>query len=91
MTHQQLTHSLQRQAIRDTVARIWCEVLAAPNASEHTTFLALNGQSILAVRLVTVIEEELGLWVDVDILFDDPSLAEFTDAVLECAGRPHQD
>ncbi|MFC7613497.1 phosphopantetheine-binding protein [Actinokineospora soli] len=43
---------------------------------DNDTFFELGGESISAVRLVSRIEEELDVWIDVgDIFEEDPTLA----------------
>lgn len=60
------------------VEEIWKAVLAVPGGLEGATFFELNGDSIAAVRLVSRIETELGIEVDVgDIFEEDPTLDAF--------------
>lgn len=62
--------------IEETVSRIWRDVLTVPDGQQDATFFELGGESISAVRLVSRIEEELDIWIDVgDIFEDDPNLA----------------
>lgn len=64
------------------VEEIWRDVLDMPAGRRDLTFFDLQGQSISAVRVVARIEDELGVAVDVGILFDDPNLDAFTQAVI---------
>jgi acyl carrier protein len=73
---------LSPSALREQVERIWQDVLDMPAGRRDLTFFDLQGQSISAVRLVARIEDELGVAVDVGLLFDDPDLATFTRAVV---------
>jgi acyl carrier protein len=58
-----------------TVEAIWKDVLTVPSGQEDDTFFELGGESISAVRLVSRIEEELDVWIDVgDIFEEDPNL-----------------
>jgi acyl carrier protein len=78
-------------AVERRVAEIWRDVLEMPVEKVNATFFELNGQSISAVRIVTRIEEELNILVDVGDLFDDPDLATFVRNVAAKAaesGRP---
>ncbi|MEZ0077317.1 acyl carrier protein [Planotetraspora sp. GP83] len=62
-------------AIEEKVTEIWKHVLDVPNGMEDATFFDLEGESISAVRLVSRIEEQLGISVDVgDIFEEDPNL-----------------
>ncbi|WP_054051330.1 phosphopantetheine-binding protein [Alloactinosynnema sp. L-07] len=63
-------------SIENKVAEIWKAVLTVPAGQEDDTFFELGGESISAVRLVSRIEDELDVLVDVgDIFEDDPNLA----------------
>jgi peptidyl carrier protein len=68
-------------AVEKRVEKIWQDVLNMPEGRTDLTFFDLQGQSISAVRIVARIEDELGIAVDVGILFDDPDLTAFTRAV----------
>ncbi|GAA4417721.1 hypothetical protein GCM10023148_15870 [Actinokineospora soli] len=63
-------------SIADRVTAIWTDVLTVPPGQDNDTFFELGGESISAVRLVSRIEEELDVWIDVgDIFEEDPTLA----------------
>lgn len=69
--------------IARTVEGIWQDVLTVSPGQEDATFFELGGESIAAVRLVSRIEEELDIWIDVgDIFEDDPDLASLTRTVI---------
>lgn len=73
--------------IEETVGAIWRDVLTVPAGQEDATFFDLGGESISAVRLVSRIEEELDVWIDVgDIFEDDPNLADLIATVTAKAG-----
>ena len=65
--------------LEQKVEEIWNDVLGViPGSEPEATFFELRGESISAVRLVSRIEDELGVEVDVaDIFEDDPTLADF--------------
>jgi acyl carrier protein len=66
-----------------TVEAIWKDVLTVPSGQEDDTFFELGGESISAVRLVSRIEEELDVWIDVgDIFEEDPNLAALIRTVV---------
>ncbi|WJK42580.1 phosphopantetheine-binding protein [Solwaraspora sp. WMMA2056] len=74
--------------LAEQVARIWRDVLGVPAGSTDVTFFDLGGQSIAAVRIAGRIEDELGIQVDVGLLFEDLDLAAFTRHVRAAAGLP---
>ncbi len=63
------------------VEEIWRDVLTVPGGQEDATFFELGGDSVTAVRLVSRLEEELGVWIDVGDMFEDPNLAALTEVV----------
>ena len=71
-----------QSTVEKDVGAIWRDVLNMPEGRQDLTFFELQGQSISAVRIVARIEDELGIVVDVGILFEDPDLATFTRAVV---------
>lgn len=69
--------------IAQKVEEIWRSVLTVPAGQEDSSFFELGGESISAIRLVSRIEEELDIWIDVgDIFEEDPNLATLTQTVL---------
>ncbi|WP_436491833.1 phosphopantetheine-binding protein [Actinokineospora sp. HUAS TT18] len=63
--------------IRVRVEAIWKDVLSVQDGQEDATFFELGGESISAVRLVSRIEDELDVLIDVgDIFEDDPTVAD---------------
>jgi acyl carrier protein len=64
------------------VEEIWRDVLTVPSGQEDATFFELGGQSISAVRLVSRLEEELDVWIDVGDIFEDPNLATLIETVI---------
>jgi peptidyl carrier protein len=76
-------------ALGRTVEQIWNEVLEVPAGQAGATFFELNGESIAAVRLVSRIEDELGILIEVaDIFEEDPDLAALISQVAAKAENP---
>jgi acyl carrier protein len=69
------------QAINGSVEQIWCAALGVPPGASDRTFLDLGGQSISAVLIATRLKDELGVDIEVDDLFDDPTLASLQEQV----------
>ena len=71
------------EAIATRVEQIWKDVLQLQPGHEHETFFELNGESISANRLVSRIDGEFGIRIEVgDIFEDDPDLEGFVRTVL---------
>jgi acyl carrier protein len=75
--------NLTSAAVENQVREIWNDVLNVSEGEQDLTFFDLQGQSISAVRIVARVEDELGVQVDVGLLFEDPDLTTFTRHVLE--------
>ncbi|MBN6037002.1 phosphopantetheine-binding protein [Amycolatopsis sp. 195334CR] len=75
--------------LEQAVGKIWKEVLSVPDGKGEATFFDLNGDSITAVRLVSRIEDEIGVEIEVgDIFEEDPSLAVLVkDVAAKAAAR----
>jgi hypothetical protein len=76
-----------RPGLEEFVASVWSELLARPELSRTSNFFELGGHSLLATLLVTRMRDELELDVPVRALFDNPTLAGFTDALIEIEDR----
>jgi acyl carrier protein len=74
--------------LEQRVREIWHDVFTVPAGQESATFFELGGESISAVRIVTRVEEELDVLIDVgDIFEDDPNLDAFVSSVLAKAAE----
>ena len=73
---------ISSEQVRRLVEQIWDDVLGAAASRREATFYDLGGQSMSAIRIVTRIEDELGVTVDVTELFDDPDLETLVETVL---------
>lgn len=68
---------MNAQDIPAVVEEIWHGVLDAPDDGSDRTFFEMNGQSVSALRIISRIEERLGISIDMEELFGDPTLEEF--------------
>jgi acyl carrier protein len=76
-------------SIEEKVEEIWKDVLSVPYGQDDASFFELGGESISAVRIVSRVEEELGILVDVgDIFEEDPTLPVFIDIVAARSEAP---
>jgi amino acid adenylation domain-containing protein len=79
------------EGLRDDVdvliAEIWQELLGVRDVRLTDDFFALGGQSLLAVRFVTMVKAKLGIPFNLATLFVGPSLREVADAVRAGGGQ----
>ncbi|HEX8243800.1 MAG TPA: amino acid adenylation domain-containing protein, partial [Longimicrobium sp.] len=70
-----------RNAVEQRLAEIWRQVLDVERVGVHDDFFDLGGQSILAMRLVARVRDEVGADVAVAELLQAPTLAEMAAAI----------
>ncbi|MFF2129515.1 amino acid adenylation domain-containing protein [Streptomyces olivochromogenes] len=64
-----------RNAVEETIAGVWAEVLDTDAIGIHDDFFALGGNSILSVRAVSRLRQTLGVRLSPRALFDAPTVA----------------
>ncbi|KZM69902.1 hybrid non-ribosomal peptide synthetase/type I polyketide synthase [Nocardia terpenica] len=76
-----------RDEIERTLADIWTEFFPGRDFGMDTTFFALGGNSLLAVRLMARIAAQLGPSLPLSVLFGHPTIASLADVVREGRAR----
>ncbi|MEV1086134.1 amino acid adenylation domain-containing protein, partial [Streptomyces sp. NPDC050211] len=61
--------------LEDIVSGLFCELLGVDGVGADEDFFGLGGHSLLAVDLVGALEERHGLRLEIDELFDGPTVA----------------
>ena len=69
------------------LAAVWSDVLGVEPVGRDDGFFELGGSSLLAIRMVTRVREDLGIDVPLVHLFDQPTLAGFA-AAAAAASAP---
>jgi amino acid adenylation domain-containing protein/non-ribosomal peptide synthase protein (TIGR01720 family) len=67
--------------LQSLIGRIWCEQLQVKQVGADDHFFLLGGNSIAATQVVARLREELGLELNLRLLFEAPTLAAFADGV----------
>jgi amino acid adenylation domain-containing protein len=62
-------------AVEETLAGFWKRLLGVDVADAEASFFSLGGHSILAIRLIAMIEKEMSLNISISDLFANPSIA----------------
>ena len=76
-----------RSSVFDRVRAIWCEVLGTENLSGDSDFFTVGGHSLLAIQIVTRVQESLGGGIPLALIFDEPQLGRFAEAVRRLTAR----
>src|SRR5260370_19545709 len=68
---------------RDTITRIWEQVLRLHDLTPENNFFELGGHSLAASQVNSRIHDTLGVEVSLAVFFERPTIAELTMYVLE--------
>ncbi|WP_232792011.1 non-ribosomal peptide synthetase [Amycolatopsis sp. M39] len=79
--------------LSEQLAAIWADLLSVPVVRPDDDFFALGGTSLEAIRLITKLQEALGVRIRLPRLFGDPTVAALAAAVAEAqaAADPEPD
>ena len=61
--------------VEEQVAREWCDVLGIPAAGRTDNFLDSGGHSLLAIQLLSRLNEAFGVELPLRAIFEDPTIA----------------
>ncbi|WP_212625269.1 non-ribosomal peptide synthetase [Pseudomonas sp. PP3] len=67
--------------LQSLIGRIWCEQLQLNEVGADDHFFLLGGNSIAATQVVARLREELGLELNLRLLFEAPTLGAFAEVV----------
>ena len=76
-----------RSPVEERLVKIWADVLGLEQVGIHDHFLELGGDSILATKLVSRVLTAFQAQVAMRTLFEAPTVAEMTTAILEVLAR----
>jgi amino acid adenylation domain-containing protein len=72
------------------LAQIWSEILKRDRIGTRDSFIALGGQSLLAIRVLGKISKQFGVRLPLRSLFEAPTIAELS-SLLEAARREKEE
>jgi acyl carrier protein len=78
--HQE-TGAMPQQDVSSKLSMLWETVLETDDVPADADFFDLGGDSLLAIRLIALIKDELGADVPLRTIFNCPTLPEMADAV----------
>ncbi len=68
--------------LEEKLLGIWKEVLQNPDLDVHGNFFQLGGHSLKALKIISRVKKELGIKVEIKLIFTHPTVADLA-AVLE--------
>jgi amino acid adenylation domain-containing protein/FkbM family methyltransferase len=72
--------------VEETIARVWADLIGVARIGRTDSFFEAGGHSVTAIRAVSRISEELGRAIPLRVLFANPVLSSFAQAIeTECA------
>jgi len=80
-----------RNPIEERILEIWIEVLKVSQISIDDSFFELGGHSLMATQVIARVRTALDVQVPVRTLFERPTLAGFSDAVMDSLGAVEND
>jgi acyl carrier protein len=60
------------------VSQVWAEVIGIREADVDTNFFDLGGHSLMLMKLVSQLDQKLGIETDILMLLEYPTVARFT-------------
>ena len=91
-SHQEFTEAVNtpRTAGEKLMASIWVEILNLKQISVHDNFFDYGRDSYLAMEVVARVRKVFAVNLSVQVLFEDPTVAGMTAAVLKCQHLQHK-
>lgn len=74
-------------AVEQTLAELWATVLQAPAVGIYDNFFEIGGHSLLAVRLLSRIEETMGQRMTLATLLQNPTVAQLAQQLAPMASQ----
>lgn len=76
-----------RNALEQTIARLWGEVLGAGEIGMTDDFFEIGGNSLIAVQLISMLRKEVGVRLPMRSLFEQPTVAGTAALVAKLAAE----
>ncbi|MEU5897009.1 MULTISPECIES: acyl carrier protein [Streptomyces] len=74
---------MNKQQLTDTVIAFWERATGEEGLTPEDNFFDLGGESLVAAKILALVEREYGLEAELHLIFDNPTIEEFVDAVDE--------
>lgn len=77
-----------RNAIEQTIAGVWTEVLRCDRIGIRDHFFDLGGHSLLATQVISRLRELFRVELSLRLMFESPSVAELAEAIAQLQSTP---
>jgi acyl carrier protein len=71
------------QQMTSTISAFWERALGVDGLTPEDNFFDLGGDSLVAAKILALIEREYGIEAELRLIFNNPTIEEFVDAVNE--------
>ncbi|MBK9049054.1 MAG: amino acid adenylation domain-containing protein [Bacteroidetes bacterium] len=75
-----------KTSMEEVLANIWCRVLGLDKVGRNDNFFELGGHSIIGVKMFNEVEKQLGIKVQLSVIFRSPTIAELAEILNGEAG-----
>ncbi|MBZ4323614.1 acyl carrier protein [Streptomyces huiliensis] len=82
---------MNKQQLTDTIIAFWERAIGEDGLTPEDNFFDLGADSLVAAKILALIEREYGLEAELHLIFNNPTIEEFVDAVdeaLSAAAQP---
>jgi acyl carrier protein len=73
--NQQSASNDELTELEQQIIHIWEELFGIQSISLDDNFFELNGNSLLAIQLMSQVREKFGIEIELESMFDDPTVA----------------
>jgi hypothetical protein len=81
------TYEAPRGNVETALAMFWAEVLRVEQVGRHDSFFHLGGQSLLALRVIFLVNDYFLTELTVRTLLENPVLMDFAESLRSVSGR----
>ncbi|MEU6126560.1 acyl carrier protein [Streptomyces sp. NPDC047123] len=74
---------MNKQQLTDTIVAFWERATGEEGLTPEDNFFDLGGDSLTAAKILALVEREFGLEAELNLIFNNPTIEEFVDAVDE--------
>jgi len=72
-----------RTPLEELLVGIWSQILGLEWVGIHDNFFWIGGHSLLATQLLTRMQNVLGIYIPLQLIFDAPTIATFAEELLK--------